>query len=425
MNTIQKFLPILLLTFVNVIGFSLLIPVLPSVVEHYVEPEYVGTLYGALLSSYALFQFLAAPVLGALSDRYGRKPLLIISQAGTTLSWVIFGAAYFIPGELTVGGIALPLLVIAFSRVVDGITGGNISVADAWISDETTPENRSRIYGMVGATFGIGFLLGPSIGGISASTEIGYLGTAIVAFLISVVTWLYIEFGLPESLPESKRDAHIDVHWLEHLNIVRQFTQFRANRLVMDLLFIRIFFALTFASYTTLLTLMLQRQFQFTTNMIGLSLSVLGVFSVFNQLVVTPFLSKKLGDLKALYVSILALLTGFLLLTGLPSLTATMGYVTGVVGFFGIAYILMVGVSVAQPVFKTLLTHQVDPTKQGAIIGLDSSLFSLGQAVTPIIAGSLYSVVQSWTFLFFAGVLLIPHLIIWLREGHPLLRATE
>ncbi len=230
MNTIQKFLPILLLTFVNVIGFSLLIPVLPSVVERYVEPQYVGTLYGALLSSYALFQFLDAPVLGALSDKYDRKPLLLISQAGTTLSWVIFGAAYFIPGDIAIGGIALPLIVIAFSRVVDGITGGNISVADAWISDETTPQNRSRIYGLVGATFGIGFLLGPSIGGISAATEIGYLGTAIVAFMISVITWLYIKFGLPESLPESKRDAHVDVHWLEHLNLIRQFTQFRSNR---------------------------------------------------------------------------------------------------------------------------------------------------------------------------------------------------
>lgn len=425
MNTIQKFLPILLLTFVNVIGFSLLIPVLPSVVERYVEPQYVGMLYGALLSSYALFQFLAAPVLGALSDRYGRKPLLLVSQAGTTLSWVIFGVAYFIPGDMALGGIALPILIIAFSRIVDGITGGNISVADAWISDETTPQNRSKIYGLVGATFGIGFLLGPSIGGISAATEIGYLGTAIVAFLISVVTLLYIEFRLPESLPESKRDAHVDVHWLEHLNLIRQFTQFRSNRLVMDLLFIRIFFALTFASYTTLLTLMLQRQFQFTTNMIGLALSVLGVFSVFNQLVVMPFLSKNLGELKALYVSTLALLTGFLLLTGLPYMTAKLGYTSGVAGFFVIAYILMVGVSVAQPVFKTILTHQVDPTKQGAITGLDSSLFSLGQAITPVIAGSLYSVVQSWTFLVFAGVLLIPHIIIWIREGHPILRGIE
>jgi MFS family permease len=259
---LKKFLPIILLTFVNVIGFSLLIPVLPSVVEGYVGSERLqGVIYGALIASYSLCQFLAAPALGTLSDKYGRKPVLMLSQLGTTLSWVIFGAAYFIP-ETRVFGLALPIFIISLSRITDGLTGGNISVAQAWISDMTTKEEKTKTFASIGAVFGIGFLIGPAIGGLAASTSYGYLGTAVVAFIISLFTLIYMQLYLPESLPEDKRDHELRFHLGRELNVIGKLQEFRDNRVVKSLLFIRIFFAIVFASYTTIVTLYLSNRFR-------------------------------------------------------------------------------------------------------------------------------------------------------------------
>ena len=146
MSSVKKLMPVLILTFVNVIGFSILIPVLPEVLKYFTG-ESSGLFYGLLLSSYALSQFLGAPILGSLSDKYGRRPILLLSQGGTILSWIIFASAYFIPKDMLVGSVSLPLVVIAISRILDGLTGGNVSVAQAWVSDKTTREEKTKAFG--------------------------------------------------------------------------------------------------------------------------------------------------------------------------------------------------------------------------------------------------------------------------------------
>ncbi|MFW5703319.1 MAG: MFS transporter [Patescibacteria group bacterium] len=420
----QQYLPIFLLNIVNVIGFSLLLPVLPYVVEQYVEPQYVGAVYGILISAYALFQFLAAPILGAWSDRFGRKPILFLSQLGTTLSWVVFGAAWFIP-DISLFGLSVPLIVIVVARVVDGITGGNISVAEAWVSDITAKKDKTRIFGILGATFAFGFLLGPALGGFTSATSIGFLGTAIAAFLLSVVTLCYIAFKLPESLPPDKRDDHLEVHWLEQLNFFKRFTPFRGNRLVMNLLFLRIFFAVVFASYTTLVVLLLQTDYDLPPGQVGVVLSIMAVFSIVNQGFLVQRIAARIGNIRTLYLSFVCLFIGLIALTILPAELAWGGTMGSLVLFVIIAYIFMLGVATAMPTFKAVLTNHVDEKKQGAITGLDSALISFGQAVTPVIAGALYSFVSHWTFAIYAGILLIPHVVIWIREGHPVLRGDE
>lgn len=225
---LKKFIPIFALNFVNIIGFTLLIPVLPEIIRGYIDPSWQGTVYGGMISSYAFFQFLGAPILGALSDRYGRRPILFISQLGTLLSWVIFGGALLLP-NIPVLGLPLPILVMMFSRVTDGLTGGNISVANAWVSDMTKPEERTTAYGILGAVFGIGFLFGPAIGGLASATALGYLGTALVAFVISLITLGMIAWYLPESLPPSRRDSEVELHIGRELNILHKFGQFRSN----------------------------------------------------------------------------------------------------------------------------------------------------------------------------------------------------
>ncbi len=125
----RKTFPIVLLSLVNGIGFTLLIPVLPFIVR---DLGYSAAVFGLLMAVYPMSQFFAAPLLGTLSDYYGRRPILLVSQAGTLLSWIIFAAAYFTTGSIW------PLLIIAFSRVIDGLTGGNQSVANAYLADVTT-----------------------------------------------------------------------------------------------------------------------------------------------------------------------------------------------------------------------------------------------------------------------------------------------
>ncbi|KXK26090.1 MAG: Tetracycline resistance protein, class C [candidate division WS6 bacterium OLB20] len=421
-----KYLPIFLLTFVNVIGFSLLIPVMPVVAEKYVDPSLVGVVYGGLISSYALFQFLFAPILGSLSDKYGRKPVLMLSQAGTTLSWVIFGIGVLLP-DVPVAGLSLPLIVVALSRVVDGITGGNISAAQAWVSDMTEPKDRTRVYGLLGATFGIGFLFGPAIGGISSSTPIGFLGTAIVAFLISAVTLIVMARKLPESLPEQKRDRELHIHFARELNILHKISGFSHNKFVTRLLLIRVFFALVFSSYTTIIILYLNSGFGLGQLGLGLMMSIIGIYSIFNQAYLINRFVRARGELFSVYLGIVLTFSGLLILplipTGLivPGTAVNMSLVLVMIN----AYFLNLGITLSMPTFKTLLTSQVAPTKQGVITGIDESLLALGQGVTPILAGGLYSAFGLLTFVVFAAMLLIPNIIIWLQTGHPVLRLPE
>ena len=192
MNT--RLLPAYLLTFVNVLGFSILMPVLPFIVESYGADEWV---YGLLLTFYSAFQFLGAPYLGAMSDGKGRKPILIISQAGTLLSWFVFMIALSLP-ETPIWGYALPLWIIALSRILDGITGGNTSVANAYVADITTKKEKSYIFGYLGGIAGLGMIIGPGLGGFAASSSLGYMGTLIVASGISMITLIVIFLFLKE-----------------------------------------------------------------------------------------------------------------------------------------------------------------------------------------------------------------------------------
>lgn len=418
----QKYLPIILVTFVNVIGFTLLIPVMPGIVQQYAPVQYTGALYGGLMSTYAIFQFLGAPVLGSFSDKYGRRPLLFISQLGTTLSWVIFMIAYFTP-DIRFAGVGLPLIVIAISRVTDGITGGNISVANAWISDHTAPEEKTKIFGLIGAVFGIGFLFGPTLGGLASTTSLGYLGTLIVAFLISLVTLAMVYFYLPESLSEEKRDKELHIHVLNEINVWKNIRKFKESLLVQRLIFLRVIFALVFASYVTIIILFLQRQFQLSEVGLGLVLSAIGLFSILNQAVLTHQIAKKLGDINTLYLSYACIFIGLIVLPFLPTELHWSGVNISLFLFMANSYLMNLGISLGQPTFKTLLTNSVSEKKQGMITGLDESLLALGNALSPVIAGSLYTLIGPWTFVVFAILMVLPHLAFYLLPGPNLLEA--
>src|SRR5687767_2489675 len=178
---------IILVVFIDLLGFSLIIPLLPYYAQTFNASD---TTIGLLLTSYAAAQLIGAPILGRASDRFGRRPILLISIFGTFLGFLLFGFAD-------------SLTMLFASRILQGITGGNLSVAQAYITDVTDAKSRNRGLGMIGAAFGLGFIIGPALGGILSN--ISYSVPAFTASGLSFINLLLILFWLPESLTMEKR----------------------------------------------------------------------------------------------------------------------------------------------------------------------------------------------------------------------------
>ena len=211
-NIPRRAAPILLLTFVNAIGGTLLIPVLPFVVRDLGQSDFV---FALLIAAYPAAQFFAAPVLGSLADHQGRRPILLVSQAGTLASWVLFAVAYFFTDS-----VGLALALITASRTVDGLTGGNASVAAAYLADVVDEEARTRVFSLQGAIAGVALLIGPAMGSYSAASSLGFLGPALLAIAISTATLIWMVVALDESLPADMRSPTFDPNPLHQLNLM-------------------------------------------------------------------------------------------------------------------------------------------------------------------------------------------------------------
>ncbi len=405
----------MLLMFVNILGFSILIPVLPFVVRD----NGVGEItFGLLLSSYFLFQMIGSPLLGTLSDMYGRKPILLISQFGTLMSWVIFGIAYFVQISFDqpyqIFGIPLPIWIIGLSRVTDGITGGNVSVAFAYLSDVVAPDKKTVAFGYIGAVVGFGMIIGPAIGGFSNATSIGYLGTVIVAFLISLVTLISMQLYLKESLPHTARRQSSETKLWREINFFRKILRFRENTVVMRVLMIRVFFSIAMSAYTSVIVFHLIDRFELNESRVGFFLLLVGSFMIFNQLVIVPRVSKHFGDIRMLIVGMAFLMFGLFFL----NLPFTL------IVFIAIYYLVNLGLSLSMPAIKGILSHNVARNMQGEIMGLDEGLVALASSIGPAFGALMYHYLTAEAFPVFGFLILIPLTIATfsiLRTGQPYL----
>ncbi|TNE76589.1 MAG: MFS transporter [Bacteroidetes bacterium] len=374
-----KFLPAYLLTFVNVLGFSILMPILPFVVKDYGAPEWM---YGLLLTCYSAFQFIGAPYLGALSDAIGRKPVLIISQAGTLLSWFVFVIALLLP-NVPVLGLALPLWIVMLSRILDGITGGNSSVTNAYISDITTRDEKSYIFGYLGGIAGIGMIIGPGLGGLSASTSLGFFGTMFVAIFISSITLISLFAWLNESLPHDKRRERKKQTILNTLFIPKRVKEVQPSYVIKVLFTVKFFFTTMMAFYIGTIALYLIDTFGFNEKELGLFLLIVGVFLAFNQAVLSKLFVKQFGEYKTLLIGL-----SFAAL-GLFSITIT----NNLWLFVSFYYIMNLGLSLCFPMFNALISQNADPKKQGEIMGISESINSFTMALFPVVAATLYGMI--------------------------------
>ena len=397
----KKFIPAYLLTFVNVLGFSILMPILPFVVDSYGAPKWM---FGLLLTLYSAFQFIGAPLLGSMSDSMGRKRILLVSQMGTLLSWVIFAIALTLP-EFPIFGIALPLIIIAVSRAFDGITGGNASVANAYISDITTREEKGYIFGYLGGIAGLGMIIGPGLGGLAGSTSFGYLGTIFVSMGVSILALLSIFFWLKESHPPENRVPREKISLWKLLNIPGRVKKANPSEAIKSIFTIKMLFSSMMAFYIGTMALFLIDRFKFDTSELGIFFFVAGAFLAFNQAVLSKQFVKKLGEFRTLILGLILSTIGMVFLTVSSDLYT----------FVGFYYILNLGLSLCFPTFNALISMHADPKKQGEIMGISEAINSFAMALFPVISAILYDWL-GFSLYFFISALPAVALILAIRS---------
>jgi len=368
---------ILLVVFIDLLGFSLILPLLPYYAETFNASELTT---GLLIAVYALMQLIGAPILGRLSDRYGRRPILLISVFGTFLGFLLFG-------------FATSLWMLFIARILDGITGGNLSVAQAYISDVTDAKNRAKGLGLIGAAFGVGFIIGPVTGGFLS--QFGYNVPAFVAAGLALINFILIFAWLPESLKKEKREQLVEQKKpavrLDALvtALKRPFTG--------SLLITRFFFSLSFAIFQTIFSLYALAKFNLTARDTGLVLTYVGILSVFVQGFLVGRLINRFREdhLITFSVALMALsLAGWALA---PSVFWLL--------------VVLTPTSISGGILNTLLsstlTKAVASQEIGGILGLSTAVESSTRIIAPILGGALLEKVGTWSPGAFGAIIMI------------------
>ncbi len=349
---------IFLVVFIDLLGFSFILPLLPYYAATFGASPFV---VGLLTASYAAAQFLGAPVLGRLSDRFGRKPILIISIAGTFLGFLLLG-------------VANTLWVLFVSRILDGLTGGNISVAQAYISDVTDASNRAKGLGMIGAAFGLGFIFGPALGGFLS--QWGYTLPAFVAAGLSLINMALITLWLPESLTPQKR-IELAAGPTRPPFTIQAMLQSLRRPIIGPLLHTRFFFGLAFSMFQTIFALYAQYRFNLTVEQTAYILTYVGVLSVLTQGVLIGRLTKRFPENTLILLSTAVMALSLLGWAFSPSVLTLL--------------IILLPTAVSGGVLNTVInsaaTKAVAPSEIGGILGISSSLESITRVIAPSLGG--------------------------------------
>ncbi|MBX3013136.1 MAG: TCR/Tet family MFS transporter [Caldilineaceae bacterium] len=344
--------------FLDIMGIGLIVPVLPKLIESFTDHNigYASTMYGWMIAIYALMQFLFAPVLGSLSDQYGRRSVILISLTGAGLDYLLLAFA--------------PTLWWLFvGRVIAGITASNLTAVTAYIADISQPEDRAKNFGLVGMAFGLGFILGPAIGGLLGSTDLR-LPFLVVAG-ITLLNALYGYFILPESLrPENRRPFS----W-RRANPVGSLLAIRNYPVVLGLAIVIVLSGLAQNALQTVWVLYTDYRYGWGPADVGISLAVVGLSSALVQGGLIGPIVKALGEPRALIVGLSIGALTFALYGLAPQ--AWMFYVIPFLGAFG---------AISQPSAQSMITKGVQANEQGAVQGAIASLTSLTGIVGPIIS---------------------------------------
>ncbi|MGZ6143782.1 MAG: MFS transporter [Myxococcales bacterium] len=367
-------LAIFLIVVVDVLGLTVMLPLLPFYAEHFGAS---ASVVGLLISTYALCQLIAGPVLGQISDHVGRKPVLTVSQIGTFAGFLVLAWA--------------PNLAIVFlARVIDGLTAGNLSIAQAYIADVTAPKERARAFAIIGIAFGIGFLVGPGASGY-LTKHYGYHVPILCAAALSFLSIMGTTFLLPavpvspEGLQPANAAQELEAPVApggKRLKIFDWGTYFQYfRRPVLGGLLIEFFlFTFAFATFTAGFALFAERRFVWGPKEVGYLFMYSGFFGIIVQGSMRQgALVRRVGEVRLVTLGFLTAAVGYTLL----------GFSSGLALLLVAASFASFGTGVLRPALTSLITQQVPRTEQGVVLGLNQSLMSIAQIVAPVIAGAL------------------------------------
>ena len=367
---------IILIVFIDLLGFSLIIPLLPYYAQTF---QASATTIGLLLASYAAAQLIGAPLLGRASDTYGRRPILLISVLGTFLGFLLFG-------------LATSLVLLFASRILQGITGGNLSVAQAYITDVTDTKSRNRGLGLIGAAFGMGFIIGPALGGIFSGVNLHL--PAFVAASLSFINLLLIALWLPKSLTPEKR---AQMSGSKPAITLGALLLALGRPLSGPLLITRFFYGLAFAILQSIFSLFVLERFNMSVTTTGFVLTYVGVVSVFTQAWLVGKLSKRFQDQFLIISGMILMIFGFLAWAFAPTVLLLLVSVTPIALAGGML----------NTILSSALTKTVEPQEVGGILGLSTSIESFTRVLSPMIGGFLLDKVAYWAPGSFSALLMI------------------
>ena len=400
--------------FINLVGFGLVVPLLPFFAQSLKAEAWQITL---MFSAYSLGQFFAEPFWGRLSDRIGRKPVLLITLAANAVGYL---ALAFVPN------IWLAVAV----RLFTGLGAGNISTVQGYIADVTPPEQRAGRMGMIGAAFGMGFIVGPGLGGLLTQPQLGHIGYQLPIFVAAALAAL-AALGVVAFLRESRARADPTAPRPAFLAGLHDA---RANPVVSRVLLVTLIYMAGFSAMESVFGLWAESRYAWGAREVGLSFMVVGIVSALNQGIFTGRLARRFGETRVLATGMLIFGASLLIQVAAPAawfpaatlslggltLPIVRGWIIPIVMAFGAC-----GMSMAMPNISAMISRASPPDRQGALLGLNMASGSIARIFGPMLAGTLFSGLgHDWPFIVGAA-LTVPAAVMAVNAGRALKRGRN
>ncbi|VAW24274.1 Tetracycline efflux protein TetA [hydrothermal vent metagenome] len=377
---------VLLSVTLDAIGIGLIFPILPSLLRELTDSVEISALYGAILAGYALMLFLFAPMLGMLSDRFGRRPILMIAMGGAAIDYLIMT---FAP----------TVVILIVGRLIAGMTAASMAVATAYITDITEEKDRAKRFGYLGACFGVGFIIGPVLGGLLG--EIWLRAPFLAAAIFNMINFAMAWFLLPESRPGKKSKFNFgEINPFSSLKWAISFINIRT------LLIVYVGFSFVGSIYGTIWVLFTEDRYGWGAAMVGVSLALYGLFSVISQAALTGPITSWLGEKRAILFGLSFEMLALVLL----AYFGQWWVLFALLPFFALG-------DVGGPALQSLLTSKISEDDQGKLQGVLMSLASIASIIGPLFFTQIYSLLRTdwpggiWMIAVIIYVLMLPMIL--------------
>ncbi|MBL7940720.1 MAG: MFS transporter [Flavobacteriales bacterium] len=377
------------ITILNAIGMTIVLPLFPFLLERYVPNNQIAVTMSALVSIFAICQFFASPIFGALSDRFGRKPILLVSLLGSAVGYLLLG----------IGG---ALWVLFLGRIIDGLTAGNQSALFAYVADRTEPNERGKWYGYLGGAIGIGFMIGPAIGGLLGTNSITlpFYVTAVITFVSMICIFLFV----PESLKVEKRSKQIS---LKSFNTFLHFKEIFSISNAKNLIIMGAFFYVGLGIWQFNASIFLKDVFKWGTSFIGGVFILVGICDILSRVIILPQMLKRWNEQTVGIIGLLGLVLGLCLLF-------VSAFISSVFFIIAAVVCIVLGEGLFDPSYNARLSMSVDESKQGLLQGANQSLQALYHVIVPLGAAAIYTYSHGAVF-GIAALLMIIGLLLFIK----------